>query len=50
MNMSILKSKQTSRLSLDSFRATAAAANIKDQVQMITGGALAGCHIVAAKL
>jgi len=35
---------KTSRLSLDSFKASAAAASVKDQVGMITGGALSGCH------
>jgi hypothetical protein len=36
--------KQTARLSLASFKATAAAASVKDQVGMITGGALSACH------
>jgi hypothetical protein len=36
--------KQTTRLSLASFKATAAASSVNDQVSMITGGALSGCH------
>jgi hypothetical protein len=35
---------KTTRLSLESFKATAAAASVKDQTSMITGGALSGCH------
>jgi hypothetical protein len=46
--MSTLKAKSTSRLSLESFKASAAATSIKDQVRMITGGALAGCHVEQA--
>ncbi len=42
--MTSLKNKQTSRLSLESFKATTAAMSVKDQVRAITGGALAGCH------
>ncbi len=38
------KSNKTSRLSLASFKATAGAANVQDQIQAITGGALSGCH------
>jgi hypothetical protein len=38
-----MKNKPT-RLSLESFKASAAAATVKDQVAMITGGALSGCH------
>jgi hypothetical protein len=41
--------KQTARLSLASFKATAAAASVKDQVGMITGGALSGCHPPAVR-
>ena len=37
------KSKQTRRLSLESFKASTAVV-AKDQVRAITGGALAGCH------
>ena len=36
--------QKTARLSLESFKATAAAASVKDQVGMITGGALSACH------
>ncbi len=38
-----MKNKQTRRLSLDSFKASAAVV-VKDQVRAITGGALSGCH------
>lgn len=41
--MSSLKNKQTTR-TLESFKATAAALNVRDQVRAITGGALDGCH------
>jgi hypothetical protein len=44
--MSTLKSKSASRLSLESFKNSAAAASVKDQIRMITGGALDGCHPV----
>jgi hypothetical protein len=42
--MTSLKSKPASRLSLESFKATAASAAVKDQVRAITGGALSMCH------
>lgn len=42
--MSTLKNKQSTRLSLDSFKAAAGAASVNDQVRTITGGALAACH------
>jgi hypothetical protein len=44
--MSTLNSKQGARLSLASFKATAGVTTITEQVRMITGGALAGCHPV----
>jgi hypothetical protein len=37
------KNKQTSRLSLETFKATRAVV-LKDQVRAITGGALSACH------
>jgi len=44
--MSSLKNK---RLSLESFKSTAAATAVKDQVRAITGGvALAACHPTVA--
>jgi hypothetical protein len=46
--MSTLKSKQGVRLSLAGFKATAGATTVTEQVRMITGGALAGCHTVKA--
>jgi hypothetical protein len=39
-----MKNTSTTRRSLESFKATAAATSIKGQIQMITGGALSGCH------
>lgn len=38
------KNAKTARLSLDSFKSAAGAASVKDQLHMITGGALSGCH------
>ena len=38
--------QKTTRLSLESFKATAAAQSVKDQIGLITGGAMAACHPV----
>ena len=40
----MFNTKQAHRRTLESFKATAAALSVKDQVAMITGGALEGCH------
>jgi hypothetical protein len=42
--MTSLRNKHAPRLSLESFKATAAAVTVRDQVRAITGGALAACH------
>jgi hypothetical protein len=42
--MTLSKNKPATRLSLESFKSTAAAVSVKEQVHMITGGALAACH------
>jgi hypothetical protein len=39
-----MSKQSTKRLSLESFKSTASAASVKNQLQMITGGALSGCH------
>ncbi len=43
-NKSELKAKPSTRMSLESFKSTAAAHSVKDQVQAITGGTMVGCH------
>lgn len=48
--MSKLSNKSNTRLSLASFKAAAGTASTVAQVEMITGGALAGCHVSSAKL
>jgi hypothetical protein len=40
----IIKLTKPTRMTLESFKSTVNAVNIKDQLQTITGGALAGCH------
>lgn len=43
-----MSKQSTKRLSLEAFKASAAAASVSDQLQSITGGALSGCHTPAA--
>jgi hypothetical protein len=38
------KQTKPNRMTLESFKSTVNAVNIKEQLQTITGGALAGCH------
>ena len=49
MEVTLNMTTKTTRLSLDSFKSAASAANVKDQLQMITGGAMALCHKPSAK-
>jgi hypothetical protein len=42
--MMLFKSKTEKRASLESFKASAEAASVKDSIHKITGGAMSGCH------